>query len=138
MKRLGVVGFSGAKFNETVGGALLELAIKIVEEVDLGTEEVSLVSGLTDLGIPAMAYRIAAAKGWKTVGIACEKAKEFKVYPVEEEIIVGKEWGDESETFLKSIDILVRVGGGGQSFAEAKKAKEMGIKVYEYDLPKGK
>ncbi len=48
--------------------------------------------------------------------------------------MIGDEWGDESEKFLDSIDVLVRIGGGKQSMAEVKKAKEMGIKVIEHEL----
>jgi len=137
MKRIGIVGFSGGKYNVKVAEALLELAIKLVEEYESKEgKDVSLVSGLTDMGIPGMAYRIAQKKGWKTVGIACEKAHENPCFPVDEEIIVGKEWGDESETFLDSIDVVIRVGGGAQSFEEVKKAKDKGIKAYEYDLPR--
>lgn len=137
MKRIGVVGFSGGKFNEEIAEVLLEIAIKVVEEYEMKDDkDAVIVSGLTDLGVHGMAYRIAEKKGWRTKGIACEKASEFPCFDVDEKQIVGKEWGDESETFLNSIDILIRVGGGGQSFAEAKKAKEKGIKVYEYDLPR--
>jgi hypothetical protein len=57
------------------------------------------------------------------------------LYPVDvPPIIVGDNWGDESKTFLDSIDMLVRVGGGKQSLEECNEAKKQGIKVVEYDL----
>ena len=49
--------------------------------------------------------------------------------------MVSGNWGDESEMFLKSINILVRIGGGRQSMREiemAKKIKE--IDILEYNL----
>lgn len=86
------------------------------------------------MGIPALAYREAVKKGWKTVGIACEKAKEYDLFDVDEKHIVGKEWGDESESFLDMIDMMIKVGGGKQSKEEAEKAKKMGKLVFEYEL----
>ena len=137
MISIGVVGYSGGKFNEDVAKALMAIALDLVEE-NHKSDEYELVSGLTDMGIPAIAYRMADKRGWKTVGIACSKADENPCYDVDERIIEGKEWGDESGTFLDSIDVLIRIGGGKQSIEETKKAKKKGISVYEYDLPEKK
>jgi len=134
MLNVGIVGYSGAKFNEDVAKVLLAIALDVVAE-EHGDDDYALVTGLTDMGIPAIAYRMADKRNWKTVGIACEKANDCDCYKVDEEIIEGKEWGDESQTFLDYIDCLIRIGGGKQSIEETKKAKEMGMDVYEYDLP---
>jgi len=131
---VGVVGFSGAKFNENVAKALIAIALDVVEENN-EADEYALVSGLTDMGVPAIAYRAADKRGWKTVGIACSEANDYECYDVDEKIIEGEKWGDESKTFLDYIDVLVRIGGGKQSMEETEKAKEMGKSVYEYDLP---
>lgn len=48
--------------------------------------------------------------------------------------IYGKEWGDESELFLKNVDILVRVGGGKQSLKEVENFKLTNKPIIEYDL----
>ena len=93
-----------------------------------------VISGLTDMGIPALAYREAVRRNWGTMGVACEKAKEYELFPVDHKVISGKEWGDESEVFLYNIDLLIRIGGGTQSLEETQKAKDMGVEVYEYDL----
>lgn len=130
--RIGVVGYSGQKFN--ANGATKILAKALDDIASETNEEISLVSGLTDVGIPAIAYRLAAQRGWSTVGVACSKAMEFAVFPVDSSLIVGTEWGDESETFLNMIDVLVRVGGGNQSKAETAAAKKRGIPVIEFDL----
>ena len=133
MISVGVVGYSGAKFDENIAKALVALALKQIE-LQHPSNEYELVSGLTDMGIPSLAYREAAKLGWKTVGIACKKANDMACYPVDTEIIEGEDWGDESKTFLDNIDVLVRIGGGKQSKVETQKAKEMQMPVYEYDL----
>jgi len=134
MTSVGVVGYSGGKFNEDIAKALMAIALDVVEE-NHKDDKYELVSGLTDMGIPAIAYRMADKRGWKTVGIACEKANENPCYDVDERIIKGKEWGDESPTFLARIDVLIRIGGGKQSIAETETTKKDKKPVYEYDLP---
>ena len=123
MLNIGVVGYSDKKFDEDSAKALLATALNRIEK-NHKSKEYALVSGLTDIGIPALAYRMAVENGWKTIGIACSKAKDMKCFNVDETIIVGDEWGDESETFLKKIDCLIRVGGGKQSKAETKQSKK--------------
>ena len=137
MFKVGVVGYSGAKFNEDVAKALLAIAFDVVEEYN-ESKEYELVSGLTDVGIPGIAYRMAKRRGWKTVGLSAAEAKEYDCFPVDEEIIVGENFGDESKEFISYIDCLVRVGGGKQSLDETELAKKKKIPVYEYDLPEKK
>jgi hypothetical protein len=83
---------------------------------------------------PALAYRIAAQRGWRTSGIACSKATDYDCFPVNEKKIVGANWGDESETFLRECDVIVRVGGGKQSLAEVAQFKSRGGTAYEFNL----
>ena len=139
MINIGVVGYSGGKFDEKIAKALMAIALDIVEE-NHPDKEYALVSGFTDMGIPAIAYRMADKRDWRTVGIACSKADENPCYDVDESIIEGDDWGDESETFLNAIDVFVRIGGGKQSLEETEKAKsKKNIKaVYEFDLPEQK
>jgi len=49
-------------------------------------------------------------------------------------IVEGQDWGDESEKFLSMLDVLYKIGGGNQSITEFEKAKELGIEVHEYEL----
>ena len=135
MSKIGVVGYSDdSVFNHDIAKALLTIALDIVEK-DLKDDEYSLVSGLTNMGIPKLAYEIADKKGWKTVGLSAKEAKEYDSYDVDEEIIVGEKFGDESEEFIDYIDCLVRIGGGKQSLKETEMARENQLPVYEYDLP---
>ncbi|HLE07237.1 MAG TPA: hypothetical protein VI933_01275 [archaeon] len=103
-------------------------------EAEFPTHQKIVVSGLTDVGVPSIAYREAAARNWRTVGIACSKASGYPCFPVSERIIVGSEWGEESETFLNYIDSLIRIGGGNQALMETAKARKMGKYVIEFNL----
>lgn len=134
MFNIGVVGYSGAKFDEDIAKALLVLAFDIVE-ADSKSDEYAVVSGYSNMGIPKLAYEEADKRKWKTVGFSAEEAKEYELYDVDEEIIEGEKFGDESEKFIEYIDCLVRVGGGKQSMEETQKAKDLNKQVYEYDLP---
>lgn len=89
---------------------------------------------MTNIGIPALAYQEAIKRNWKTIGIACTKASEYDLFPVDKKIIIGNEWGDESETFIDSIDILIRIGGGKQSLKETEIFKTLNKLVIEFDL----
>jgi len=129
---VGVVGYSSSNFD-------VELATKfLTEEFDKlfwkYAHFVNIVSGYTNLGVPGIAYKISEFYDFKTTGIACKRATEYDLYPVDSFKLVGNEWGEESETFLSSIDMLIRVGGGKQSLYECKLAKERNLIVVEYDL----
>jgi len=97
-------------------------------------EEINVVSGLTHVGVLGIAYEEAQKRGWKTTGIACKKAEDYPLFPVDEKQIVGKNWGDESETFIDSIDGILRVGGGPQSKREVAMVEEKGGEVIEFEL----
>lgn len=131
--RIGIVGYSAMKFDLQLAETLLINAYDNIDR-EYPNFNKTIVSGLTDLGIPSLAYKEAVRRGWKTVGIACSRAEEYKCFPVDERIIVGNEWGEESPVFLESIDILIRVGGGEQSKRETALMREKGKPIVEYDL----
>ena len=139
MVNIGIVGYSSGKFDEKIAKALMAIAFDIVEE-NHPSKEYMVVSGLTDMGIPSIAYNMAKKRGWKTMGVACSQARDYDCFPVDEEIIEGDEWGDESSTFLDQLDVFIRIGGGEQSLEETEAARSRKkIKgVYEYDLPEKK
>jgi len=130
--RLGVIGYSAQEFDVDKAREILKKEFEYFKKIY--GDDVVIVSGLTAMGVPLLAYEEAKKNGWKTVGIACKKAYDYERFPVDEEIIVGEEWGDESETFLKSIDMLLKIGGGRQSLKEVQMAKEMGLQVAEYSI----
>lgn len=157
--RIGVVGYCPpTKYDE-------EIALKNLEEafdklrVDFPDREVVIVSGATNVGILAQAYALATQRGFKTGGVACEKAVNFELYPMTEQpIIVGANWGAESSVFINGIgaiaqvasdkveqykhhphyglDAMIRIGVGPQSIRETQMIKGMGKPTYEYDLPR--
>lgn len=131
---VGVVGYSATRFNKVLGEELVKKSFDELEKIY--GRNITIVSGLTNLGIPALAYKEAVNRGWKTCGIACERAKNFKCFKCDEVILVGARWGDESLTFLKKIDVIVKIGGGKQSINEFELAKKMSITAFEYDLPR--
>lgn len=126
---VGVIGYSEQDFNRGKARRHLSDAFDKIQEEFL--ENPTVVSGLTNLGIPKLAYQEATNRGWRTVGIACKKAEEYELYPVDETIIKDEweEWGDESDAFLSRINVLIRVGGGSQAKDEIAKARNRGIKV---------
>ncbi len=130
-----MVGYSWQKFDEGEAVRLLREAYDALERQH-PQEQKAVISGLTDTGIPALAYREAVSRQWRTVGIACSKAKQYACFLVDETIIVGEEWGEESATFLDLIDVLVKVGGGKQAIAEANAFRKTGKAVMEYQLPR--
>lgn len=95
----------------------------------------TVVSGLTNVGVLKIAYEEARSRGWNTVGIACKRAEEHELFPVDEKIIVGENWGDESPSFLEDLDCMVRIGTGKQSIRETDELKARGKPAFEYDLP---
>lgn len=135
--RIGIVGYSSGKFDEEKAKILLQIGFDYLETIS-EFDELEVVSGLTNVGIPGLAYEIAASMGVRTVGIACSKAGEYPCFPVDEEIIVGSEWGDESETFIDYIDCLIRVGGGEQSLKEVSsfRKKKPQAPIIEMELPR--
>lgn len=134
--KVGVVGYSDDKvFDHNIARALLAIALDVVSEAHIA-DDYDLVSGLTNVGIPKLAYEMADKRGWKTTGITAKEAKQYECYPVGKEIIVGEKFGEESEKFIDYIDVLIRIGGGKQSLKETAMAKSAKIPVYEYDLPK--
>ena len=130
---IGVVGYSGQKFDEAEASSLLSKAFDqiVTENPD---KEIRVASGYTNVGIPALAYKEAVRRGWKTIGIACAKAFSYDRFPCDDVLIIGTNWGDESQEFLETSDVLVRVGGGKQSLAEVATAKSMGKRVHEFEL----
>jgi hypothetical protein len=134
--KVGVVGYSDDKsFDHNIAKALLAIALDIVSKSHQA-EGYELVSGLTNMGVPKLAYEMANSMGWRTIGLTSKEAKQYECYPVDKEIIVGEKFGDESEKFIAYIDVLIRIGGGKQSIKETAMAKEKGIPIYEYDLPR--
>ena len=133
---IGFIGYSSTQFNAKMAKNIIERVFdSILSNYD--NTEIEIVSGLTNVGIPAIVYDTASNLDIKTVGIACNLAKDYECFPVDEKIIVGTEWGDESKTFINRIDLLVKIGGGKQSDKEAEmfKIKKGNKGFFNFELP---
>lgn len=132
--KVGVAGFSDdSKFDAEEAKDAIKQAFDEAEK-RANDKSLVLVSGLTAVGIPHLAHQEAKKRGWKSVGLSAQEAKDYDCYDADEEIIVGKKFGDESDTFIDYIDELITFGGGKQTKAEAKKAREEGMKVTDIPL----
>lgn len=147
--RVGLAGYSKQRFDELLAVSIVSNALRMVENIYFWkVSEFHLVSGLTTLGIPGIGYNLVHERTdrWVKVGVASAKVNDPKYDDIRLELdepykfIVqppaGQEpaWGDESETFIKMIDVLIVVGGGAQSKREAEMARQRGITVLEFAL----
>jgi hypothetical protein len=133
--KVGVVGYCPPTlFDENEARAMILDAYRRIDEQFVG-HKITIVSGLTNVGVLKIAYEEAAKRGWRTAGIACERAQEHELYPVDEKIIVGQNWGEESPTFVAAIQAIIRIGLGKQSIRETEQVKSNGYPAFEYDLP---
>jgi hypothetical protein len=132
--RVGVVGYSDeSEFEIDSAREILEKIIDQIEEEFIHTglfSDLVIVSGLTNMGIPKLAYEIAQDRGYKTIGIAPNEAEDHDLFPVDEIIWSGESFGDESREFIDFIDLLVKVGGGDQSEKEVEMAEQDDVPVY--------
>jgi len=133
---VGVVGYCPpTRFDEAKAAEMIRDAYgKVAAQWPDG--EIAVVSGMTDVGVLKIAYDEAARRGWMTIGVACSRAREHKLFPVDREIWAGSEWGDESPTFVEVIDAIIRIGEGKQSMAETALVKAKGLPAFEYELPR--
>jgi hypothetical protein len=137
MVKIGFVGYSGGKFDETKAIEIIDSIFdKIIEIAKQENEkDIVIISGATNMGIPKLVYERAVKDNLKTIGVMCKEGYTCELFPCDEIYALGNNWGDESDKFLSMLDVLFRIGGGPQSMAEIKKAKEMGIYVSEFELP---
>lgn len=134
---VGVVGFSEPYFDENKASLLLEDILDDILDDYINNGEydnITIVSGLADMGITSIAYQIANDRGYSTIGVAPEEVKDYEQYDVDEVFYVGEEFGDESEEFVSMIDIIVRIGSSEKSLNEIELAEEKDISVIECDL----
>ncbi|MEK7101193.1 MAG: hypothetical protein AAB921_03790 [Patescibacteria group bacterium] len=135
LARIGVVGYCPpTKFDENEARRAIIDAYDQLADLYPG-QSIAIVSGLTDVGVLAIAYAEAQKRGWMTVGVACERAMEHPLFPVNVPIVVGEKWGDESPMFVGMLDGMIRIGGGKQSIRETEEVKARGLPTLEYDVP---
>lgn len=134
--KIGIIGYSKQEFNEKIATAkLCAILYDVVKQYKLKSpEDMIIVSGLSNIGISKIAYEVAQKLKVKTVGIAPKEVFNYELFEVDEQIIVGEKFGDESETFIDYIDILIKIGGGAQSIKEKELALEKHKTVIETEV----
>lgn len=132
---IGVVGYCPpTAFDENEARRMIKDAYDQIAEQFAG-KTIIIVAGLTDVGVLAIAYEEAVRRHWMTAGIACKRAVEHPLFPVDMKQIVGENWGDESPAFVALLDAIIRIGNGKQSIRETEAVKAKGLPTFEYDLP---
>lgn len=130
--RIGVIGYSSKSFPiYKAHKRLFETLYGLSSNPVYKNYTFEIWSGLTDYGIPALAYSIADSLNlvnyyknpsyfskYEKIGIAPKVAIKEKLCQVDRYRIVGNNYGDESNYFLSNVDILIKVGGGKQSINE--------------------
>lgn len=114
--KYGIVGFSKNEFDQKRAAQILRTCFENIQYKHPHTT-IEIVSGYTNTGVPKIAYELADEFGFVTVGFSAQQALQVScgVYPVQKVILMGQQFGDESEDFVRYIDALIRVGGGAQS-----------------------
>ena len=124
--KYGIVGFSRNQFDQKTAREIIQDQFQKIKEKHTDVT-IEIVSGYTNSGVPKIAYELADKFGFVTVGFSAKQALRVwsGVYPVKKKIIIGNRFGDESEDFVRYIDVLIRVGGGKQSRHETELFKTL-------------
>lgn len=130
MKIIGFVGYSAMKFDESKAKEIIHTIFESFND----DEDYVIVSGATNMGIPKLVYEEAENYDMYLMGVMCKDGYTCELYPCDNILAVGNNWGDESETFIDLIDELYKIGGGPQSEKETEMALKKGIPVYDYKL----
>lgn len=130
MKIIGFVGYSAMKFDESKAKEIIHTIFKSFND----DEDYVIISGATNMGIPKLVYEEAENYDMYLMGVMCKDGYTCELYPCDNILAIGNNWGDESETFIDLIDELYKIGGGPQSEKETEMALKKGIPVYEYQL----
>lgn len=133
--KIGVVGFLDEDKIHPDTTKLLEKLVNQLCEMDVSKTSFCFVGGYTNIGINRILYNCCKANGVLIGAICSGKHKEYECWPnVDYLEVVGYEWGDESETFVNSVDMIIRIDGGAQSHSEILMAKEKDMVTEEFDL----
>jgi len=120
---VGIIGYSDeSKFDLDDAKEKIKIEFDKLEK-KYNDKKIVIVSGLTNIGIPGIAYKEATHRKWKTIGISAKEAEQYKLFNVDIKIILGEKFGDESSYFINYCDIILKFGGGKQSKKEFDMAK---------------
>lgn len=132
---VGVMGFSGAwRRSGLTGPALtdyvLDAEVALSRQLrllkDEHGEKLVMCSGATDIGVPGLAYRLAAQRGITAAGITAGNAVRYRLGQMAALVVVGRRFGDESAVFVEACHTFLLLGGGPQSADECRRAAAAG------------
>ncbi len=126
---VGITGFSGQWDDAKVAAdpglkaqydrATETFRAKFTELLEEHGPNLVISSGATDLGVPKIAYAVAAELGIRALGVTSAKAVDYKLGQMDWLVVEGADWGAESPIFLETSDEVIVLGGGGQAKKEA-------------------
>ena len=127
--RIGVVGFSRSQFDPGEARQRLKEGVEeLLRRAKVSAAEASLVSGLTNMGVPKLAYELAVSLGLRTVGVSAKQALRVSagVFPVdflnsleaaelagattESLLRMAKEYEDRARTAMRVLTAIATVG----------------------------
>lgn len=119
-KLVKVVAFSGG--SDTEG----DFVSKNLEEClqYLSGRSIAILTGGTSFGLPKLATKISKDYGFKTIGVMPERGEKYSLGDlldlkiVIKQRVMGSEFGDESEVFVKFSDGAVIIGGASGTAIE--------------------
>jgi len=139
--KVGIVGYSGQKFDVAKAERLLRIEFDdLIQSFSFEPEDVEIVSGYTNIGVPEIAFRLAKEYGFTTRAIANQKDLQPKYNGQRASVncvVLNDEWverGQESAYFIEHCHMFIQIGGGKQSFAEMEEAVRQGKKVIYHPL----
>ena len=137
--RVGIAGFSRPDFDrEQTERVLRAVFFSLARQwAPQSASRVTVVAGLTDVGISSIGYRLAEELGWRTRGVASLQAFGHPWFPVDRALLSGSRWGDESQAFIGQIDAFVRVGGGHIARNEEKMARDRHLPTLAFEAESG-
>jgi hypothetical protein len=131
--KVGVVGYVSEKHDRVEAWKLVEKGFESVRK-NFPDSAIEVVSMLVDKGVPQCAYYQAAQKGWPTSAVAPEAALKSKIWPCDTAKRAGEKWGDEVDTFLSNINVLIAVGRNNHIKDYVTGARKRGLTVHESKL----
>ena len=136
--KIGFVGFSDEScFDEIKARRIIDTIFDSFSDMFSNEEEIYIVSGGTNMGIPRLVYEKATLENEKfgvnyiCIGVMAKEGYNYSLYPCDHIHAIGKHFGDESQYFIDSIDRLYKIGGGTQSNKEFQMALTKGISCIE-------
>lgn len=124
--RIGVAGYSNDLFDNGKAKETLRVILSLIT-AGKSADDFEIVSGYSAIGIPLLAYQLAAEAGICTVGLSAHEVlrRGHVLFPVDKVMLEGDLFGDESALFVQYIDILIRIGGGAQSRREVEMFRDL-------------